>query len=196
MQNSKLKLFTKYTLSITTMLILNSCIITNTPGFYNGYKNLSEVEKEKVVFSGANLNQLVNTGQIVVINGIQLREYAQEVDTLVVYQWSPNCSSKSCILISSCQDYCNTNNYKLAVVADYYETEKMDAQNIGELPILIADHIYYNKYFATSLKKKFYKDFFGTQYEAVKENYNRFYFFYQGKLIGSRNDLFKDKTTP
>ena len=180
----------KLILYLLIAILLNSCVITNTPGFYNGYKKLTIQEKQMIVFSDSKLNQPTNNGQIAVINGTQLRDYAQGIDTLVVYRWSPNCSANVCISISSCQEYCKSNNYKLAVIAEYYDIEIMDAQNVGDLPIFIPNHIYYKRYFANSLNNLFFKDLLNGDELSKNDKYNRFYFFKAGKLIGSRNNLF------
>ena len=49
------------------LTFLNSCVITNTPGFYNGYKKLTSEEKSSVVIlnSDSKLETLTNNGQIV-----------------------------------------------------------------------------------------------------------------------------------
>lgn len=173
---------------------MNSCVITNTPGFYNGYKKLSPEEKRKVTLLNSNLklNSLKNNDRIVAINGRQLREYAMDIDTLVVYHWGPNCSSDVCILISACQEYCKSKNYKLVVISEYYDFEKMELQNTGDLPILIPNHIYYKKYYANSLNNLFYKDLLNGHELINEEKYNRFLFFNKGNFIKSKKDLFSE----
>jgi len=149
----------KYLLLVLA-LIINSCVITNTPGFYNGYKKLSDHEKEQVIFldDSSEIGDLNNRRQIVAINGRQLLTFAKGIDSLLIYTWGPDCSSESCILVAACQKYCNARNYKLAVVAEYYNMQAMNAQNVADLPVLIANHTYYNKYYAISLNKAFMKD--------------------------------------
>lgn len=182
---------------IITLLILNflnSCVITNTPGFHNGYKKLTQEEKSKIILlnSDSKLDTLTNNGQIVAVNGTQLREYAMDIDTLIVYQWGPNCSSDACILISACQEYCNSKNYKLVVISQYYDIEKMEAQNNADLPILIPNHIFYKKYYANSLNNMFFEDLLNGQEQVDDEKYNRFLFFKKGTFIGSKKDLFSE----
>ncbi len=45
----KTNLSIKFILISFTLTFLNSCVITNTPGFYNGYKKLTPEEKSSVV---------------------------------------------------------------------------------------------------------------------------------------------------
>ncbi len=183
------KLLTQIFFILIIGLLCNSCAITNTPGFYNGYKVLSDSDKQNVVFLDTTLKRLDNNGQIIALNGEQLRHYALSVDTLLIYRWSPNCSSKSCILISACQDYCTKKNYKLVVVAEYYDMEKMKAQNIGDLPILIPDHLYYKNYYANRLNRLFYKDLLADQKLSKEHKYDRFLFLNRGILFDSTTTL-------
>ncbi len=191
----KTNLSIKFILISFTLTFLNSCVITNTPGFYNGYKKLTPEEKSSVVMlsSDSKLETLTNNRQIVAINGKQLVEYSKDIETLVVYRWSPNCSSDVCILISACQEYCNSKGYKLVVVSEYYDIEKMEFQNTGNLPILIPNHIYYKKYYANSLNNLFFKDLLNGDELIEEEKYNnRFLFFNRGKFTESRRDLFNE----
>ena len=184
----------KLILILFIFTFLNSCVITNTPGFYNGYKKLTADEKSTVVIlnSDSELDTLTNNGQIISLNGKQLRKYAMEIDTLVVYRWSPNCSSDECILISACQDYCNSKGYKLVVISEYYDIEKMGFQNTGDLPILIPNHIYYKKYYANSLNNLFFQDLLNGRKLVEEEEYNRFLIFNKGDFIESKKNLFTE----
>ena len=83
--------------------------------------------------------------------------YAKEIDSLLIYIWAPNCTGKV-VLIASCQDYCYSKDYDLAVVAEYYDMQEMNRQNVADIPILIANHYYYNKHFPRSNTKKLVKD--------------------------------------
>ena len=140
----------KTLLSIVLLLaVLNSCVIIDTNGFYTGYDKLSEIEKKEIVFVNpdSTLCSLKQSLKIYAISGLQLRSCLEENDTSLIYFWGPNCSSTDCILISSCQDYCTARNYKLFVVADYYDMKQMNAQNESIFPLLIANHNYYGKQF-------------------------------------------------
>ncbi len=173
-------------------LLMFSCVIIETPGFYNGYKKLSEEEKKNIVFvnQDSSICVLQNDYKIYAISGKQLRKCIASNDTSVIYQWGPNCSSSNCILISACQDYCKSKNYKLYVVADYYNMKIMDAQNNSDFPILIANHIYYDKYYAIKLNDLFVYDLLNGQKINKDELYKRFMFFKGSEYIGSKRSLF------
>ena len=192
-QEKSPKFFTlKLSLLILTLALTTSCVITNTPGFYNGYKKLTTEDKNKIMFldDNARLDTLKNSGQIVALTGKHLREYASTVDTLVVYRWGPNCSAAECISISACEAYCNSKNYKMVVVSEYYDIPKMTVQNYGELPLLIPNHIYYKKYYANGLNDLFIEDLLNVKKLDGDDRYNRFLILNKGKFVASRRDLF------
>lgn len=128
---------------------------------------------------------------IVAVNGTQLLSYAREMDSLLVYTWSPHCTSKSCILISAFQDYCDSKNYEMVVVADYYDMQMMNAQNNLDLPILIANHNYYGKYYANGLNKRFIKDLLADSEKDYEPTGGRFLLLSKGKLVWQRMELKK-----
>jgi len=179
--------------SLILVIALNGCIITNTPGFYNGYKKLTPTEKEKVVFldDNSSIQNLTNEGQIVAINGKQLLTYAKELDSLLIYRWGPHCSAETCILISSCQEYCNSKNYELVVVAEYYDMEIMEGQNTADLPIFIPNHKYYGKYYANSLNKKFMGDLLTDKNQVHDSVSGRYILLSRGEMVKQMKNLKK-----
>lgn len=178
-------------ISLISVLALNGCIITNTPGFYNGYKKLTPIEKEKVVFleDSSRIRNLTNEGQVVAINGRQLLTYAKELDSLLIYIWGPHCSAESCILISSCQEYCNSKNYEFAVVAEYYDIRIMNGQNTADLPIFIPNHKYYGKYYANSLNKKFMEDLLMDKNQVYDSGNGRYILLSRGEIVKRMKNL-------
>ncbi|MBT4339723.1 MAG: hypothetical protein HOD63_14115 [Bacteroidetes bacterium] len=175
------------------LLLFSSCIVTRTPGFYIGYNQLTDSEKQniEIVDQDSCICNLGKNGKIHVINGEQLRDCLKSNDTSIIFKWGPNCSSKSCILISACQDYCSLKNYNLYVIADYYDIKKMQSQNVSDFPMLIANHNFYKRQYANSLNKKFINDVLNGQSINKENMYNRFLLFKGDKLIKSMNNLFE-----
>ncbi len=184
----------KIIISSLFLLLLSSCIITNTPGFYTGYNRLSDKDKKKIVFvnKDSTISTFVNNEKIYAITGKQLRLCLTKNDSSIVYFWGPNCSSKSCISIAACQNYCTSKNYNLYVVADYYDIQKMQNQNVSNFPMLIANEQYYNKKYANSLNKRFMNDLINGVNLNKEEQYNRFLYFKGDKLIKSKSDMFEE----
>ena len=172
-------------LIIVLALFATSCITINAPDIYNGYNKLTKKEKKQVAFldEESRIVNLNNEGQVVAINGIQLQEYATEIDSLLIYIWAPNCTGKGCVLISSCQDYCNSKGYKLAVVAEYYDMQVMNIQNVADIPILVANHNYYNKYFARSNNKRLIEDLLVETTQKFEIKDGRYLLLSRGELV-------------
>jgi hypothetical protein len=175
-----------------SFFILSGCIITHTPGFYHGYDQLTEEEKNTVVFTQADSSicMLNQNGKVYAVTGRQLSECLKKNNKSIIYRWGPNCSSKECILISACQDFCNSGNYNLYVVADYYDLDKMEVQNVSDFPILVANHKYYGKNYANKLNKYFIKDLLMGATIDKGDKYKRFMFFEGDKLIKCKSNLF------
>jgi hypothetical protein len=182
----------KYNILFILTMLLSGCMVVNTAGFYNGYKKLSEQAKKSVVLldKEATINTLKKDTTVYAINGKQLKDCLSSNDTSLVYLWGPHCGSSSCILISSCQDYCTKRGYTLYVVADYYDMEMMSVQNKANTPLLIANHMYYNKYYANKLNGAFQKDLLNGYSLKGEQEYNRFLFFQKDSLIYTKTRLF------
>jgi len=108
-------------LIIITSLLFSGCFITNTPGFYSGYKKLNEQQKNKIEFTQKKQNDIQDTAKIYAITGIQLLEMLKKNDSTVVYLFGPNCASKNCISIQYANKLCVAKNYKLIVIIEYYD---------------------------------------------------------------------------
>ncbi len=175
------------------ILFLSSCFLTNTPGFYSGYDRLSDSEKKTIFFTDkdSGICNLDNNDKIYAITGKQLRTCLSKNDTSVVYFWGPNCSSKVCILISACQNYCTLKNYNLYVVADYYDMDKMRNQNVSNFPMLVANQKYYKKEYANGINRRFKKDLLHGEKLKKEDKYDRFLLFKGDKLIMGRTFLFE-----
>lgn len=178
-------------LCLLLFLVFTSCSITSTPGFYHGYKNLSEKEKQAVQFlsDSVSITHLSNNYQIAAIKGHHLRNYAEQIDSLMIYFWSPNCTQSECIPITSFRDYCDKKGYSYLILADYYDIDKMNAQNTGSLPYLIANHIYYNINYANRLNGALFKDFLNLRRIDYNKFYGRFMLFNKGIHVRSYSAL-------
>jgi len=168
------------------------CFISRTPGFNTGYRRLSEEDKAKVVFVNKDsaVCHLQSHKQVYAVTGKQLSACLKNNDTSVVYFWAPNCHSQSCILISACQQYCSLKNYKLYVVAEYYNMQKMQAQNVCDFPMLTANEEYYNMTYVDRLSRSFIRDLAGDEIFKYEDQGYRFLFFKGDNFIKGKSRLF------
>lgn len=178
----------------TVLFMSSSCLISihgRGPG--NDYKFITEAERKQIIFVEREegiCDLPHDSSKIFAVTGTQLKECLKNNDTSVVYMWSPNCPGESCILISACQKYCDENNYKLYVVADYYDMKVMNAQNVAVEPILIPNHFYYEKDFFNRIKKLFRADLLGREPSKEETGWCRFMLFKGDQLIEYRSNLY------
>jgi hypothetical protein len=163
----------------------------NTPGFYSGYKKLLPAEKEKVIFAkaGTEICKLPAQENVYAVNAALLSECLSQNDTSVIYIWSPDCHSEVCISVSAARYYCNKNNYKLYVVAEYYDLAKMTAQNAGEGVVYTIDHKYYRTDYCNAYQKRFVTELNKGTRLGKEDKFHRFLFFKKDKFIFTRSRL-------
>lgn len=170
---------------------LSSCIITNTPGFYSGYKKLSAPEKSQVVITTEETSvcSLSNDRKIYAITSGQLLKCLEQNDTSVVYFWSPNCHSDVCISLSAAQYYCDKKGYHLYVITEYYDFAKTNPQNTNPTPVLSVNHQYYKTDYCNGYMRKFTAGLSRGSVPRKNQSGKRFFFFKKGQLIATQQRL-------
>lgn len=165
--------------------VLAGCFITNSPGFYSGYKKLDADERQSVVVTGAAspVCSIENDRRIYAINGAQLLTCLKDNDTSVVYFWSPNCHSDVCISTSAAQYYCDKRKYKLYVVAEYYDLPKMKQQNTNAAPMYSINSRFYGTDYCNKYTARFAKELAGRTRLSKNDLFNRFFFFKGDQLV-------------
>lgn len=71
------------------LLLISGCIVTKTSGFYVGYNQLTDIEKQEVEIldKDSGICNLENKAKVYAINGKQLRDCLENNDTSLVYLW-------------------------------------------------------------------------------------------------------------
>ena len=180
-----MKRYTFTLLVILIALLLSGCFITNTPGFYSGYKKLSEQEKNTIEFTQNEQYSFDDTAKIYAITGTQLSEMLKKKDSTVVYLYGPNCSSKNCISIQYANKLCEAKGYQLIVILEYYDFEIFAALHINNFNSFAINHAYYKTDLVVKYLRLFKADLFGN-YKLPKENsYCRFWIFNKDKLTNA-----------
>lgn len=185
--------FTMRYITLTLLLIcsLSSCVIVDTPGFFSGYKDLSKEEKQQVVFTPPkdDICDKTNDKKIYAITGKQLLNCIKGYDTTVVYLWSPHCSSDACVTMQAAQRYCDKMNYKLYIVAEYYDMDMMTKQHTIPAPLFIANHKYYKANYCGKYNRRFTNDLLNGKTLNKEEKYSRFLFFKGDTIAFGRHRL-------
>jgi hypothetical protein len=177
-------------LLILSLFVLQSCVIS-IPGFYCGYKKLTPREQEEVIILNPDdkIAETQSRGKILAITGNQLQAHISNKDSVLMYVWSPHCKSDNCILLSAFNTYCNSKQYNLVVLAEYYDMEQMNGQNGGMFPIFIPNHIFYKRYYANTLNKRFMKDLIPDDDSVYDLLNGRYLLFSKGQLIEQKHKL-------
>ena len=156
-----------------------------------GYRNhfsrdLTPEQQSKVVWNNSDhdLLSLKNDGKIYAINGRQMQKMVQKHSKVIVYQWSPHCSSEACLMLSAIQTLCDKNDIALFVVADYFH-DAFSQNQVLTYPLFIADEKYYKTDVCHKLEKRFYIDLLGEEtYNATKDiNWYRYAYFENGEFV-------------
>jgi glutaredoxin len=166
------------------MMIINSCFITETPGFYSGYKRLSPENKKKVVFLESDSIMIKLDSITYAINANQLYNLIKK-DTrkTIVYIWQPCCSASGCISLKQFKNYCVKYNYRGIIISQYYGFEQLEQQGINPAEIYAINHKYYKKEYCLAYQKKFYKELFALYRVPISQQTQIPYIFIDGNEV-------------
>jgi hypothetical protein len=177
-------------LFLSGLLMFTSCVI-NIKGWKVDYDKLNEEDMKMVVITNPaeKICNLKNDNRIYAIQAQQLVECLNLSDSTLIYDWSANCHSESCISIPACQKYCAEHGLKLVVISEYYDPEIMRIQNFADLPIFVPNHIYYKTEKCSKLNSRFFNEVFQGKRPGGEHKYSRFHVFYKGKYVRSISKL-------
>jgi hypothetical protein len=184
------KYFHNIVLIFFTSLLFFSCTIKgNFKGLYS-YYDKTKSEKPELLISLNDSTSIFHLKQstvpkIYVINGSQIKECINNSRKSVVYIWGPKCSSKICIPLEILQREANTKGVELYIVAEYYDTEKMEMKYDIVNPIFGIDV----KYYKSSLTSKYLSKFIYDLIEKEDISNNRYFYFEEGNFINSYNSI-------
>ena len=168
-----------------------SCIKVSFKGLYS-YYNVANKEKPTIFFKTNDLNLICSKKKdsnykVLIINGSSLKQCIKENTKSIIYMWSPNCHSKNCIPLQLIQKHCEENNYKLYVVSEYYDSDKMDYEYGLSNSLYAIDTEFYKTDLTTKYLDKFFKDI--DLNLVVSSTYNRYFYFEKDKFIQSFDSI-------
>lgn len=156
---------------------------------------MSASQKESIVFvdEKAAICGLNNDQRIYSITAAHLLSCIKNNKSSIVYFWSPNCHGKACISLKAAEDYCSKNNYRLYIITDYYDLEKIKVQNIATIPILSVNHQHYKTDYCNKYMRLFTNELVHNRKLNPADNSNRFFVFKGDSLVGTREELFNEQ---
>lgn len=171
-------------LALTSLYFLllasfNSCVIKGTfQGLYSYYDktlklkpgliNVKPIENNCTLKNG-------DTAKVYPINAIDLKQCIDKNPNSIIYLWSPRCKSNLCPSLNYIQSKCSTSNYKLFIVAEYYDAELMSASYKIEKPLYAIDTKYYKSDLTANYLKLFLQELI-----SVDETSGKFLVFMSG----------------
>lgn len=176
--------------AVVVLALLPGCIITNTPGFYSGYKKLAPADQERIRFVAAGQPIPAASGRLIyAVTGQSLLQALPPHDTTLVYVWGPRCHGQSCASLLSVQDLCTRKSYQLRVVAEYYDMEQINLQPPLAQPLLAVNQQAYKTDYCNKYTQRFVADL--TQGAQLPDSlkYARYYMMAGGRLVRAINIL-------
>ena len=114
-------------------------------------------------------------------------------DSVIVHFWSPHCSSPICYSIDYVNKSYQSKGYTLIVIADYFDMETIQAQNLDDLryPLLSVHNEYYDTDICYKYHERFILDLLKQDKEDVEKLalYSRHLLFYKAKLVKAYVDI-------
>lgn len=176
----------KNLLPIVGFTLFNSCIITNTPGFYSGYKRLSADYKNKIlIINDADSLQVSNDSITYAITAKHLMQLLKKSPKSIVYFWSPNCSGNACIPITSFQNYCMSNGYNPIIITEYYDFNMLSIQGVNPSSVFAINHWHYGTDYCNTYVRRFKESLFKLFNTELNKNSYSSYLYYNGQEIST-----------
>lgn len=175
-------------LAIFAVLFVTSCQIT---GFTSGYSSLSQREKDRVFDYTRAIDSISDDSCVYNITHKQVLEYAANRENLIVYNYTPVCSSKNCISPQGLAEICKEQQIDFLIVANEYHRLIKLATNSG-FPVFMINTKEYNTKSRSKYIELFYKELTNTDCEEV--NYASYHYFKNGVYVKSfknYNDIVK-----
>jgi hypothetical protein len=182
---------------LTLLLIiqlLSNCVVVNINGLKSGYKTLTIAEKTKIVDLNEkiSINDLSKSDTIYRISSKSIESYIENLKgELVVYLWSPNCSSSYCYSIDYVQKMCRERNQKLIVLVEYFDMNQIRSQNLDNLdfPLFSINSEFYRTDFCNKYVSRFFSDLLNIEKVPDEILYKNYFLFDDGKFVKSLTDI-------
>ena len=179
----------KYLIFYLLPLILYACSINGTTQGLFSYYNKTKKEYPSLIAVTDSTTKICKIQKsekpkVWLVNGKQLKKCAEEYPRMIVFDWSPNCSSNFCYSLDAVQKACDNSNVELFIVASYYDSEKMQINYNIEHPLFAID----TKYYHSNLTKKYSNKFLMDLTKSDESN-GRLIYFENGQFSHSFKDI-------
>ncbi|HQW55996.1 MAG TPA: hypothetical protein PK076_07705 [Saprospiraceae bacterium] len=168
-------------LVIFCVSMVYSCSFKGTfQGLTSYYKKTSELNSDLIQEPSSDTSLEYRSDVVYRITGSYLKQQIINENKVLIYLWSPNCSSSICIPLNVLQKYAIEHKLDLYVVATYYDYEQMNKVYNLVHPIYSIDVEYYKSNLTSRYLKKFLKDLMPERDILPEEHY---LIFERGKMV-------------
>lgn len=176
--------------------LLSGCVIGNMTGLKSGYKKLSADEKLKIVNleGDVSIEKLVISDTIYNISSKEIENYLNTMQgELVIYLWSPNCSSSYCYPLEYIHEICLQRNQKLIIIIEYYDMSQIESQKLDKLdfPLFSINSKFYGTDFCNRYVNLFFADLLNMKKVPEEILYKSYFLFTDGQFVKSVSDIAK-----
>ena len=163
-------------LAFTTLI--SSCAVG---GLTSDYNKLTAKEKQRVVKSFGDIDQLKADNTIYLVEVQQVKDYCNKHQQVVIYDYTPNCGSSACMQVNDFVDMCKANGTNPLVLGNSF-WGLADTRKLG-IPLLMIDP----QPLGTKWRSRYIRLFFNELIDSNSPNPpEELYFSFQnGKYIGN-----------
>ena len=97
--------------------LISSCAIG---GLTSDYNKLTAKEKQRVVKSFGDIDQLKADNTIYLVEVQQVKDYCNKHQQVVIYDYTPYCGSSACMQVNDFVDMCKANGVNALPIANSY----------------------------------------------------------------------------
>ena len=126
-----------------TKLILSALAFTSLisscafGGLTSDYNKLTAKEKQRVVKSFGDIDQLKADNTIYLVEVQQIKDYCNKHQQVVIYDYTPYCGSSACMQVNDFVDMCKANGTNPLVIGNTF-WGLADTRKLG-IPLLMID---------------------------------------------------------
>lgn len=167
--------------SLLFCLVLNSCQIS---GLTSGYTHLSRKEQKNVINYTGNIDNISDYSKVYTVTVKQVKEYLLTHKKVIIYNYTPFCSSSFCVSPSSLFELCKNKGIDVLIISNLYDDIFKCISK--DFPMLIINTKEYKTKWRGKYMESFYLSLTG---HTLKElNYASYYYFQNGTYVRSFKD--------
>ena len=171
-------------LSILLMVFtITSCI--QISGLTSGYSHLSKQQKERVVKLKGQISDIQDRSNVYAVTVEQVREFLSTHEKVIVYDYTPFCTSDNCVSPNWLKEFCDEKGAELLVIANIYDDLFQSLS--PHFPMLIIDVDEYGTKRRSKYIDAFYNPLLGKSQKEI--NYALYHYFHKGMYMESSNNI-------